>query len=286
MAAIFRTAASSAFRTAAAATTLAAVLVLASVLPLASQARTTGAAGQIVDATDGAPLANVFITIEGSPVTASTDEAGRFTLALAPGQYRARISHIGYVETSEGWWVGDGVLNVTVALERREIVLPEVVAKSRPIDLDLGRRVPLTDRRGEEVPQVWGESDLSQSGALNMADFVLGRLSLVRVPCRSQTTVGAADEVHDCVRIRGQARRICVAMDEAALPGGLSVLASYRPRDLARVMAYRGGEFVMVYTKSFVYNIKAYEWRPIPVSAQMNAFCRRVAVADGSFRAF
>jgi hypothetical protein len=158
-----------------------------------------------------------------------------------------------------------------VALEPNVFDLPPVIGTADR-DWSLDRRIAETDGTGEGAPAVFGEEDLARSGSMTAADFLTSRLSLVRVPCE-RTTAGTA-EIDECVRIRGSARRICVAMDEAALPGGLSVLSNYRPADLARVSAFRGGEFVMIYTKSFIFNAKAYQWRPVPVSAQMKAFCR------------
>jgi len=252
-------------------------------LPLAAQAPSSGASGQVVDARSDTPLAGAWVAVEGMQMAVQTDTKGRFNLRLPPGQYRAFIQHPLYKPTSEGWWVADGTLTVTVALEPNIFDLPPV-AGAADRDWGLGRRIVEDGGLGGEAPQVFGEDDLDQSGSLSAADFVTSRLSLVRVPCQQQSpmssayddqsSMGTAYDIDECVRIRGSVRRVCVAMDEAALPGGLSVLASYRPRDLARVSAFRGGEFVMIYTKSFVFNVKSHEWRPVPVSAQMKAFCR------------
>jgi len=239
--------------------------------PLSAQAPAGGAAGKVVDAQSEAPLAGAWVEVEGTRFAAKTDKQGRFNLRLPPGQYRAIIQHPLYQPTSEGWWVGDGTLTITVALEPNVFDLPPV-AGTADRRLTLADRIPLTDGTGEGVPDVFGPDDLDQSGSMTAADFLTSRLSLVRVPCE-QTTAGTA-EIDECVRIRGSARRVCVSMDEAALPGGLSVLSNYRPRDLARVSAFRGGEFVMIYTKAFIFNVKWNEWRPVPVSAQMKAFCR------------
>ena len=247
-------------------------------LPLSAQAPSGGAAGKVVDARSETPLAGALVEVEGTRHAALTDEAGRFSLRLPPGQYRAYIRHPLYKPTSEGWWVGDGTLSITVALEPNVVELAPVAATADRDSWSLADRIPLGGGEGGEAPTVFGEAELGQSGSLSAADFVLSRLSLIKVPCQPQQVLpmarGPVDSIDECVRIRGSVRRVCVAMDEAALPGGLSVLSSYRPRDLARVAAFRGGEFVMIYTKSFVYNVKWHEWRPVPISAQMKAFCR------------
>jgi hypothetical protein len=244
-------------------------------LPLSAQAPAGGAAGKVVDARSETPLAGALVEVEGTRYAARTDEAGRFSLRLPPGQYRAFIQHPLYKPASEGWWVSSETLSITVALEPNVVALDPVTGTADRDRASLEDRIPLGGGTGDEAPTVFGEAELGQSGSLSAADFVLSRLSLVKVPCQSPMGfVGVTDSIDECVRIRGSVRRVCVAMDEAALPGGLSVLSSYRPRDLARVSAFRGGEFVMIYTKSFVYNVKAHEWRPVPISAQMNAFCR------------
>jgi hypothetical protein len=253
----------------------AAILAATLAFPLRAQAPASGAAGQVVDAATGAPVSEALIEIEGSPHRVWTDAAGRFTLSLPAGQYRALIRHPGYLPTSEGWWVGDGLLTLTVGLEKRDIILDPILANSRVGDYDLPTRIALAEGDGGGAPKVWHEEELRQAPSMNVADFLLDRLSLVRVPCRSDAQGTRVDDVHECVRIRGQARRVCVSMDESALPGGLSVLANYRPRDLARVMAFRGGEFVMIYTKDFAYHAKGRHWRPVSPTAQMNAYCRR-----------
>lgn len=253
----------------------AAFLAAALAIPLRAQALGSGAAGQVVDAATGAPLAEALIEIEGSRHQTWTDAAGRFAISLPPGQYRALIRHIGYQPTSEGWWVSDGILSVTIALEQRPITLRPLDVVGDRDEKGLPTRIGLGEGLGEEAPEVWTEDDLGRSGTMSVADFILGRLSLVRVPCRNDAIGTRVDDAYDCVRIRGQPRRVCVSMDESALPGGLSVLANYRPRDLARVMAFRGGEFVMIYTKDFAYHAKSRDWRPVPPATQMNAYCRR-----------
>lgn len=273
MFAFLRPHAVSLLRHAAAAAILAAALIA---FPLRAQAPASGASGQVVDTKSGAPVAEALVEIEGSRQQVWTDAAGRFTLSLPPGRYRALIRHPNYMPTSEGWLISGGfLLSVTVGLEpREEIVIPPVVANSRAGEYGLHQRIALGKWMGEEAPKVWTEDELEQSGAMSASDFVLGQLSLRRVPCRSDLPGARADDVHECVRIRGQARRVCVAMDESALPGGLAVLASYRPRDLARVMAFRRGEFVMIYTKGFFSRAKDRGWMSVPVAAQMNTYCR------------
>jgi hypothetical protein len=261
----------SAFHSSSAVRLAAAALAALLALPLSAQAPAGGAAGKVVDAESEAPLAGAWVEVEGTPFATKTDKQGRFSLRLPPGQYRAIIQHPLYRPTSEGWWVSNATLTLTVALEPNVFNLPPVAGTANQ-EWSLPDRIGELEGMGEEAPEVFGPEDLEQSGSLNAADFVTSRLSLIRVPCQ-QTNAGTAD-IDSCVRIRGSVRRVCVAMDEAALPGGLTVLSSYRPRDLARVSAFRGGEFVMIYTKAFIFNVKQHEWRPVPVSAQMKTFCR------------
>lgn len=249
---------------------LAAVLMT---IPLTAQVP-PGAAGRVVDARSEAPLAGAVVEVEGTGVSTRTDQTGRFRVHLPPGRYRAFVHHPEYLPTSEGWWVGAGTLAITVALEPNLVVLDPVSGTAHRGSPTIGERIAMADGDALEAPLVFGERELAESGAQSAADFVLSRLSLIRVPCPPRF-FGEVYEKEECVRIRGTIRPVCVAIDGAALPGGLGVLASYHPRDLARVSAFRGGEFVMIHTKWYVHNAKWHGWRPVPVSAQIKAFCRR-----------
>jgi iron complex outermembrane recepter protein len=56
-----------------------------------------GVKGKITDAASGQPLPGVSISVEGRNTTgASTDASGQYTLRLAPGSYRLKVTYIGY----------------------------------------------------------------------------------------------------------------------------------------------------------------------------------------------
>lgn len=252
---------------------IAAVLVA---LPFAARAQTSpagGVTGRVVDTKSGAPLADAVVRLVRTPYDARTDAEGRFTLHVPPGQYTAVVDHPEHEPVTETWWLGSGLLTITVALQPREVVLDTLRASTDP----RGLSVRVKTWTGE-APIVWDEEALANSGSGSVAEFLIRQLRLVRTPCRNSSTAPAMfeawrDDFDECVRIRGSVRNVCVAMDDAALPGGLAVLASYRPADLARVSAFRGGEFVMIYTKQFFHNAKYYRFRPLPPAAQMAAFC-------------
>lgn len=250
------------------------LLFMLLVLPLAAQSSPAGGVtGRVVDTTNGAPLADAVVRLVGTPFDIRTDADGRFTLRVPPGQYTAVVDHPGHEPVTEIWWLGAELLDITVALEPRVFEVDTVRARVDPRGLSTRVRAWTG-----EAPIVWDEKALENSGAGNVADFLIRQLSLVRTPCPTSARVSAAfdvsrDDFDECVRIRGSVRRVCVAMDDAALPGGLAVLANYRPTDLARVSAFRGGEFVLIYTRQFLHNSKYYRFRPLPPAAQMAAFC-------------
>jgi hypothetical protein len=246
-------------------------------LPSAARAQTSsagGVTGRVVDTKSGAPLADAVVRLVRTPYDTRTDADGRFTLHVPPGQYTAVVDHPAHEPATEIWWLGSELLSITVALEPREFALDTVRASSRdPRDLSI--RVKTWSG---EAPIVWDEEALENSGSGSVAEFLIRQLRLVRTPCRSSSTAPLMfdawrDDFDECVRIRGSVRNVCVAMDDAALPGGLAVLANYRPADLARISAFRGGEFVLIYTKQFFHNAKYYRFRPLPPAAQMAAFC-------------
>ena len=76
--------------------------LLVVLLPL-SRASAQGDVGRIsgvVTAVDGdAPLPRVRVTVLGTRLTAETNPQGRYTIVIAPGTYRLRVSAIGYTPT-------------------------------------------------------------------------------------------------------------------------------------------------------------------------------------------
>jgi hypothetical protein len=77
-------------------TSLALALALAVCVTASASAQSAMLSGTVIDDRTGQPLKGVLIYIENQSEFAETDADGRFTLALAPGQYTLAVSLIGY----------------------------------------------------------------------------------------------------------------------------------------------------------------------------------------------
>lgn len=75
---------------------LATSLVLLLLLPVDALAQSQAVTGVVIASRTRTPLAHVPVTVEGHRVTATTDEQGRFSIAIPPGDYVLVISVVGY----------------------------------------------------------------------------------------------------------------------------------------------------------------------------------------------
>jgi hypothetical protein len=71
-------------------------LVLLLLLATNALAQSQAITGVVIDSRTRTPLAHVPVTVEGHSVTATTDEQGRFSLAMPAGDYVLVISVVGY----------------------------------------------------------------------------------------------------------------------------------------------------------------------------------------------
>lgn len=156
--------------------------------------------GTIRDASSGTPLARATLLLRGTPLTVTTDDAGRFTIrALTAGRYTLLATAVGYASDSlTGLVLGDG--------ERREVVLPltpvammldelvvtagrtaersgEAVASvaTLPARAMTNRNVATVDRALAFVPGVTfnGEEQLDIRGSAGMARGIGSRVLLL-----------------------------------------------------------------------------------------------------------
>ena len=98
--------------------------------PVRATAQTTGRIdGTVLDSATSAPLANVTVTVVGTKVGATTNEAGRFTLRVAAGTYILRAQRIGYAPISRSVTVGVGsTSSLDFRLPLRAVQLDAVVS--------------------------------------------------------------------------------------------------------------------------------------------------------------
>jgi hypothetical protein len=93
-----------------------------------------GVFGQVTDATTGAPLANVEVTLLApNPLVTISNQDGRFAFGgVAPGRAEVRLSHIGYAERRQELSVQAGrTVEVYASLAARPIEL-------EPIEVTIG----------------------------------------------------------------------------------------------------------------------------------------------------
>lgn len=166
--------------------------------PAAAQGAMLG--GTVRDATSGAPIGGAMLVLRGTPLTARTDAAGRFTFrSLAAGRYTLFVAAVGHV--------GDSVPALTLAEgERRDLdvrLLPAamtldelVVTAGRAPERSeesvasvavlsaaslRDRNVPTVDRALVYVPGVTfnGDEQLDIRGAAGMARGIGSRVLLL-----------------------------------------------------------------------------------------------------------
>ncbi len=97
-------------------------------------AQTGNIRGKISDTDDGTMLTGVSVRIANSPIGASTDTAGVFTLnALEPGKYDLVLSYVGYQQltVSEVVVTADQVLTLDLQLKREGEEIAEVVVNAK-----------------------------------------------------------------------------------------------------------------------------------------------------------
>lgn len=118
-------------------TALGAVLGALSLAPVHAQVPATGAsvAGRVTDQPAGSPLALATVSIEGTPLSATTDPQGRYRLEAVPAGPRVlRVIRIGYAPVRRGIYVpGTGTLTEDVTMARSALHLAGITVTADPV---------------------------------------------------------------------------------------------------------------------------------------------------------
>ncbi|HEX2202218.1 MAG TPA: carboxypeptidase-like regulatory domain-containing protein [Longimicrobium sp.] len=216
--------------------------------------------GEVVDATTGKSLADVWISVADSRRAVTTGDDGVFALGNLPaGAYKLRVDAFGYQQVETDVTLGGG----DVALGRLELTPDPVLleAVSATLDRFKARRLGT----GQDVRTV-ERNDFRFSNYPTALDFLIQRFALIPaggVSCSDPVSATAA--AGGCFLIRGQATRPVVWIDERPAPGGLEELASYYPTDLHSVELYSGGRMIRVYTSGFMRIAARSSYRPRPL---------------------
>ncbi|HET6231275.1 MAG TPA: carboxypeptidase regulatory-like domain-containing protein [Longimicrobiaceae bacterium] len=234
--------------------------------------------GTVIDATTQKPVAAARIALPRNGRNATADRLGRFTVGrLQPGSHPAVVHMIGYREKFVIWEVGPDTTRVQVAMEAIPVALAGLKVQ---VDRFERRRlaVGVSSRTASQL-------QLLSSTAPDAAQFLADHFGLSRIHCggssgggrgglfanmTSSSMLGLGS--FDCFRVRGEATRPCVVIDERPAYG-MDELATYRPEDLYRLDVYHGGSFIQAYTVWFMEGAAKRPFAPTPVSAQMNQFC-------------
>ncbi|HEU4451968.1 MAG TPA: carboxypeptidase-like regulatory domain-containing protein [Longimicrobium sp.] len=245
--------------------TLAAVLAVAAAAMAATgleaQSRTrTLVVGQVVDARTKAPLAGAIVEVPGTHLEVVTGPDGQFRMRMRPGSYGIAISRLGYRAAIESWEIGTESLDVGIVELSEDAILLEALKVS----------VDRVERQRRSVPfrsRSFGMEELATNASFNAADFVATRAAFA-------TSCGGASPERACIRDRGSVVRPCVVIDDAPVPGGMTVLNTYQARDFARMNVYRGGAFIQAYTPGYLKRLATQKYTPMPAHLQMTAYCR------------
>jgi len=122
--------------------------------------------GKVIDGKDGSPLHGAVISIEKLNVAANTDKNGDFHLQAPVGEYKVRLSYMGYDDIIQKIkLISNGTLNFK--LFEKAIKLPEVVIYSERVESNVtGTQmsfVKLDLKAIKELPVSLGGNDIIKS---------------------------------------------------------------------------------------------------------------------------
>lgn len=167
-----------------------ALAALAAASPASAQTATGRITGIVTDRIAGAPVANVTISVVGTPLAARTSAEGRYTIADVPaGHQRLRAARIGYAPLDQLVSVGEGqTVTVNLALQTASVTLDQVVV----VGYGTQKRSDLTGSVASVTPNV------EQTPVLSLEQTLQGAAPGVMVTQASSAPGGALS-----IRIRG-----------------------------------------------------------------------------------
>ena len=163
------------------------LLVILLLLALPRFAAAQRVIGRVVDAGNGAPIANVDVRVEsanGVSMSAVSDSAGRFTIRHTggAGRYRVIARHLSYAQSSATLDLGandQAEILLRLAVAALELPPLEVIARSRAPDSFL-ERMGFYDRRSGGFGVFIDPDEIARRRPLNTSDLFL-RVTGVRV---------------------------------------------------------------------------------------------------------
>jgi TonB-linked SusC/RagA family outer membrane protein len=213
--------------------------------------------GRVTRATDGKPLPEASVVVQGRPGGTSTNADGQFTLSVPDGEVRLVVRAIGYARKEVV--VPPGALTeVQVALEQDPFKLDELVVS--------GQQTTVESRNAPTSTAIVSGDELSEVPAPSIDAALQGKVAGANIQSNSGAPGGGLQ-----VQIRGPAT-INAAADplfvvdgviysNASLPSGLSLLnqvipaednsvnrvADLNPSDIASIEILKGAAASSVY---------------------------------------
>ncbi|HSU16377.1 carboxypeptidase regulatory-like domain-containing protein [Longimicrobium sp.] len=244
------------------------ILLLALALPAAAQDQPRAApggeilTGVVLDARSLQPIRAARVRVPGAGVDVLTDAEGRFIAqGVAPGEYGAMVSLLGYRQSAQVFTVAPGEPEPQVLLEPNPVLLRGLTVTAR--------RLESRARASGAALMGFDHDFLLASNERNASRLVIEMAHIQAVRCGALSTEGDLN----CVLVRGVASPACVLINDT--PASYGELAMYRPRELYRVEVYKGGQAVLAYTTQFAEEIATRGWRPPPIETQVAMYCRK-----------
>jgi hypothetical protein len=237
-------------------TACAAALAAVTLAARPADAQRVTVSGTVTDAANGAPIAAAVVKVDDDYHAAVSDAQGRFAIrGVRPGTRMVWANALGYGMSA-------GPVAVTAEGAGVDLLLDPDPVRLAAITATVSRFEARRRSYGRSVRVIEGDR-IAGSGASDMRDFVELRAGLRRTSCGGLR--GGMSGGLSCVNIRGRPGRPVVYVDEVRWPGGLDLLSSYRPWDVARVEVYGGGEQIRIYTRWFLEWAAEHNYQPWPI---------------------
>ncbi|HVS61703.1 MAG TPA: TonB-dependent receptor plug domain-containing protein, partial [Gemmatimonadaceae bacterium] len=204
---------------------------------LAAQAEPGRVTGTVTAIEGGTPIAGVHVTVLGTPLTAETNEQGRYTIALAPGMYRLRASSIGFTPVAmDSVPVAAGKpTTADFQMKRQTVTLEQVVVVGYGSQAKRDVTGSVASVTAEQIQQI---------PTTNALDAIKGRVAGVDI-----TSGGYKPGDGVTVRIRG-ARSIKASNDPLYVLDGIPIaggIGDLNPSDIASIEVLKDASATAIY---------------------------------------
>ena len=145
------------------------LFILLFCLPLSAWAQKNGyviLSGRVTDLETKAPLEGANVLFSGLSIGAKTDSTGRFSLTLPARTYQVVVRSLGYKFKLERLELTKS-MDISVALQRAEQLLDEVVITAEKADANVNRTImgveKMSSKTLKKLPNLMGEADVIRS---------------------------------------------------------------------------------------------------------------------------